>query len=101
METDMITDVAILKTKVGTLEQNYGQLSRDVANLRDDISGIKDDMSDIKHDNEAHFSDLRELIIKMSGKALQSLPPWGAVLTILLGGMIGAVVSFVLAHFGG
>lgn len=99
IDSDIKTKVAILESEVDSLHHQYDQLQADVSELRSDVSDVKDDIGRIQIENAKNFSDVKDLLNGVTGKALNSMPPWGVALTIPFGAIVGVVVGIILTHF--
>ncbi|GEO26683.1 hypothetical protein AAC03nite_24680 [Alicyclobacillus acidoterrestris] len=98
MDDQMAIRMARAESDIAALQRQYDQLQADVKELRGDISEIKAEMSDMALENARHFSEIKDLLTGVTNKALNSLPPWGVLLTLPLGGLMGAVVGALLGH---
>jgi septal ring factor EnvC (AmiA/AmiB activator) len=98
---DIEARMARAESEIAALQRQYDQLQADVTELRGDVSDIKAKIGDIQLENARHFSEVKDLLTGVTNKALNSLPPWGVLLTLPLGGLMGAVVGALLGRMWG
>ncbi|GMA49309.1 hypothetical protein GCM10025857_06660 [Alicyclobacillus contaminans] len=95
---DLSVRMARAERDIAALQRQYDQLQADVKELRGDVGDIKAKIGDIQLENAQHFSEIKDLLNGVTSKALNSLPPWGVLLTLPLGGLVGAVCGALIAH---
>lgn len=96
MSDDLNIRLARAESDIAALQRQYDQLQKDVAELRNDIGELKAKLGDMQVETVQHFSELKDMMNSVLTKAFNSLPPWGAILTILLGALIGTVTGWLL-----
>jgi len=90
--------VSRVEASVSALQRQYDQLQRDVSELRDDVGDLKAQIADVKIEQARHFAEVKDLLHGVTNKALNSLPPWGAIVTMVFGALAGAIAGALLGH---
>lgn len=99
MADELTERIIRAESDIESLQRQYGVLQQDVSTLRRDMSDLKDEVNSMKVENTQNFSDVKDLLNGVTSKALNSLPPWGAALMMILGSLVGVVAGTAISHF--
>ncbi len=95
-QSNIATRMAVVESQVDSLQHQYDQLQSDVSELRSDVTDLKDEVGRVQVEDAKNFSDIKDLLNGVTGKALNSMPPWGVAITIPFGAIVGVVIGIFL-----